>query len=268
MGATTNVGHESYPGETPQHTVYVSEFYMEGCEVTKLLWDTVRNWSLTNGYSFDNGGFGKAADHPVQTINWYDAVKWCNARSEREGLTPCYTTNGLVYRSDDSTNVVCNWSANGYRLPTEAEWERAARGGAEDTRFPWIDYTNRISHARANYFGATNLFSYDLSTSYHPAYSTGGAPYTSPVGSFAPNAYGLFDMAGNVWEWCWDWYSSAYYPASPSVDPRGPDGGAYRMLRGGGWSYNAALLRNAKRDVSYVPTTAYNSGGLRCVRTR
>lgn len=268
MGNATNVfpASEGIAGETPQHTVYVSSFWMDQHEVTKALWDEVKTWADANGYFFNHSGSGKGTSYPVHTVDWYDAVKWCNARSEKEGLTPCYRTNGVTYWSGTNNNVECDWSANGYRLPTEAEWEKAARGGVADTRFPWTDYTNNISHAKANHYADSGLFGYDLSNGYHPSYSGGGPPYTSPVGSFAPNGYGLYDMAGNVWEWCWDWYSSTYYDTSPDADPTGPSSGTFRMLRGGGWSYNAALARLAKRDVNYLPSIAYNSGGFRCVR--
>ena len=102
----------------------------------------------------------------------------------------------------NNNNVVCDWSANGYRLPTEAEWEKASRGRMAGTRFPWTDYTNNISHEKANYYGHFYQYpaDYDLSDGYHPTYATGGIPYTSPVGSFAPNGYGLYDIVGNVWE--------------------------------------------------------------------
>ena len=267
---------EGYGGELPSHTVYVSAFYMDTNEVSKVQWDEVYQWAITNGYSFDNPGSGKASTHPVQTINWWDAVKWCNARSEKEGLTPCYHTDSsqtTVYRSGqlDLTNGCVDWTA-GYRLPTEAEWEKAARGGASGHRFPWSD-VDTISHRQANYrvyqqYG-TNSYVYDVSPTagYHPAYATGGVPYTSPAGSFAANGYGLYDMAGNVSEWCWDEYDDAYYSASPETDPRGPafplDG--YRVMRGGDWNRYAGLARCAYR-LSYYPDYAYSSVGFRCVR--
>ena len=130
-------------------------------------------------------------------------VKWCNARSEKEGLAPCYHTDvarTAVYRTGrvDVTNDMVNWSANGYRLPTEAEWEKAARGGLVGRRFPWGD---QITHSLANY-SSDSIYPYDTSPTrgYHPDYQAGGAPYTSPVGNFAANGYGLYDMAGNVYE--------------------------------------------------------------------
>jgi len=256
--------------EEPVHTVYVSAFYMDKYEVTKALWDEVASWAT--GLQYDIlpvDGSGKAADHPVWNVTWYEAVKWANARSEREGLTPCYTVGGGVYRTGWSVAVSCNWSANGYRLATEAEWEKAARGEAWGLRFPWSD-TVTIQHARANYL-SQSFYSYDTSPTrgFHPTYATDDdvMPYTSPVGSFAPNGYGLYDMAGNVSEWCWDWYDKAYYSGSPGSDPRGPGSGSFRVVRGGDWrGYFASNCRVADRD-GLGPGEEHHTLGFRLVRT-
>ena len=252
---------DGYSDELPVHSVYVSGFYMDRTEVTKALWDSVYNWAIAHGYSFEYGAVGKAANHPAHTMTWYDAVKWCNARSEQEGRTPAYYTSAAqttVYRSGqvnvDNTSV--EWSS-GYRLPTEAEWEKAARGGLSGQRFPW---GSTISHGRANYrshwSGGRPYYAYDVNgtESYHPAYNEGVSPYTSPVGSFAANGYGLYDMAGNVWEWCWDWYGSSYYSASPGADPADPGSGSARVLRGGGWRAYAFYCRKANRFSYGYPT--------------
>jgi formylglycine-generating enzyme required for sulfatase activity len=181
-------------------------------------------------------------------MTWYDAVKWCNARSEKEGRTPAYYTDaGLSarYRTGQVAPYV-NWSS-GYRLPTEAEWEKAARGGASGHRFPWAD-ADTITHSQANY-NALQSYPYDLSypAGYHPTFNAAVEPYTSPVGYFAPNGCELYDMAGNVMEWCWDWYSSTYYSSSPGTDPRGSPSGVSRLFRGGCWTSTAITCRAAYR---------------------
>ena len=251
MGNTFTAS-EGYSDELPLHSVYVSAFYLDRYEVTKALWDEVYNWALTHGYTFDyaDSGQGKAANHPAHTMTWYDAVKWCNARSEKENKVPAYYTDaGLTtrYRSGQVAPYV-DWS-RGYRLATEAEWEKAARGGASGRRFPWSG-TDNITHSMANYYSSTS-YAYDtsLTRGYPPGFQAGGYPYTSPVDYFAPNGYGLYDMAGNVWQWCWDWYSSSYYGSSPASDPRGPATGSYRVMRGGCWLNSAFFCRAAFRFI-------------------
>jgi formylglycine-generating enzyme len=280
-----SIGDSDIPDATPTN-VTVSAFYMDTNLVSYTLWQSVYNFATNNGYGFVNTGAGKAATHPVQFVDWYDCVKWCNARSQQAGLAPVYFTDAgftQLYTNGEPATVFANWSAKGCRLPTEAEWEKAARGGLSGQRFPW---GNTIDWSQANYYcyrlnGAdTNYFVYDLAPTngYSPAFDDGVVPYTSPVGTFAANGYGLNDMAGNVQEWCWDWYGTPDpYPAgSPylgGTDPRGPAVGTFgtRVTRGGSWGGllnhedHAELARCARRD-SHVPTTAPNYFGLRCVR--
>ncbi len=246
--------NEGSSGELPLHTVYVSAFYMDKYDVTYALWQQVYNWAMTHGYSFDHAGSGKAANHPVQTVDWYDCVKWCNARSEMEGRIPAYYTSAaqtVVYRSGqvDVQNNWVKWNA-GYRLPTEAEWEKAARGGASGRRFPW---GNTINESQANYMAEplslnSPGFAYDVNpyTGYNTDFDMGNSPYTSPVNYFAPNGYGLYDMAGNVGQWCWDWYAG--YSSGSQTDPCGLTSGALRVIRGGCWDCDANGCRSAQRS--------------------
>ncbi len=256
---------DSFDGDTnalPLHTVQVSAFYMDRYEVTKALWDEISQWAASHGYSFEYGAQGKAGNHPAHTVTWYDAVKWCNARSEKEGRVPAYYTDaGLSarYRSGQVAPYV-NWSS-GYRLPTESEWEKAARGGASGQRFPW---GNTVSWGQANYYASPANYAYDVNptSGYPPMFAVGEFPYTNPVGYFGGNGYGLYDLSGNVWEWCWDWYGS--YSSGAQTDPRGPAVGPDRVNRGGSWDSYAIQCRTATRSFIH-PTGRYNGLGFRSV---
>jgi len=259
------------------HNVWVSDFTCEEKLVTWTLWQQVCKLAMDDyGYTFGPGPNGKADDHPVQMVTWYNAIAWCNGRSEVEGIPPCYRSgdHGDVIRSgspDNRTdNVLCDFHLPGYRLLTEAEWEKMARGGVEGQRFP---NGNHIDQKTANYFGQT-YWPYDDGPSGHdPRWNKPDVrPYTSPVGSFAPNKFGVFDAAGNVSEWVWDWFDKGYYAYSPQADPQGPDGpgdptAPARVIRGGGWNMYASNCRCCDRG-SCRPGSAFNYLGFRCLQNR
>ena len=265
-GGTYRIGDQSGDSlwDAPSTSVTLSAYSMAVNDTTYAQWNTVREWASQHGYYDLSWGAGKAPNHPVQSVSWYDVVKWCNAASERDGLTPCYivTDAGVsgVYRSGNRDDVVCNWTANGYRLPTEAEWEVAARGGLTGQRFPW---GNTISQGRANYYGMSYNYGYDQGPNgYNFLGTSGGSPYTTPVGSFSPNGYGLYDMAGNVSQWCWD-LKGVY--SDGVLDPKGGTYGMFRVYRGGSYDFQAPSVQCAQRNGD-SPGSSSNAIGFRLAR--
>lgn len=257
------------------HTI--SDFSLGQYEVTYELWYTVYQWAISNGYTFANAGnegndgtAGAAPStaptkyEPVTTINWRDAIVWCNAYSEMSGLTPVYCTDagfntylktstntGTVNTTAGSEdNPYVNWSANGYRLPTEGEWQYVASNKGAT---PW----NYASGATADYNNAT-------ATGLVAWYSSNSGSSTNPVGTTTnPSALTLRDMSGNVWEWCWDRRDD--YPGA-STNYRGSASGSYRIIRGGCWSLNAGDLRLGFRRSDYPYSESYRIG-FRVART-
>ncbi len=228
----------------PVHTVTLDKFYIGTHEVTKALWDKVYAWALCNDYTFDNEGLGSSDDHPVANLNWYDAVKWCNAYSQMERRDPVYYTDEsktTVYKTGnlDLVSGAADWGANGFRLPTEAEWEKAARGGNVGWIYPWGD---KADPTKLNY---------------------GITPGEAVVGGqFDANDFGLYDMAGNLAEWTWDWLDT--YPSDPQTNPRGPDTGVNKVYRGGSWWLEYFRARCADRAES-KPWDAIGTVGFRIV---
>ncbi len=227
-----------------QHEVTVSDFAMCVHEVTQAEYESIVG---SNPSSF------VGEDLPVDSVSWLDAVTYCDLRSEAEGLTP-------VYQIGDGT-VTWDRAADGYRLPTEAEWEYVCRAG---TNTPFNTETS-ISADEANYYGH---YPYEIEENYFSQGNLQTQPgiyrqTTVAVESFSPNGWGLYDMHGNVGEWVWDWYGD--YPTDPATDPAGPESGTLRVNRGGGWNDFAKNMRSAYRATAPQDQGRFNVG-IRLVR--
>ena len=221
--------------EDPQFMVTLSPFYIGNYEVTQKEYMELMG---TNPSHF------KGDNLPVEQVSWFDAIEYCNRLSEREGLTLAYIING--------DSVKWNHDADGYRLPTEAEWEYACRAG---TTTPFSTGKN-ITTKQANYNGTVP---------YNNNSPGENRRTTTQVGTFTANPWGLYDMHGNVWEWCWDWRGYSYSKRE-QTDPIGAFSGIERVLRGGAWYYGANTLRSAYRYRS-MPSSKQNHIGFRVVRS-
>jgi formylglycine-generating enzyme len=208
------MGSNDYDNEKPIHTVYLDAFYIDIYEVTNAQYKKFMDATGRKEPSYWDDSRLNMPDHPVVGVSWYDAKSYAK------------------------------WA--GKRLPTEAEWEKAVRGGLVGKKYPCGD---TITHDDANYSGIGGKDKWE---------------HTSPVGSFAPNGYGLYDMAGNVWEWCEDWYDDSYYRNSPKQNPTGPSSGLFRVLHGGSWGDGATTLRVANRGNGNL-TDEFVNVGFRCV---
>jgi formylglycine-generating enzyme required for sulfatase activity len=277
MGSDTTDGEAN---ELPKHTPYISLFHADKYEVTNARYAEALNWALARGYvvvtdpnpngivkdaaqtvdylwmdyedgnepnnscriTYSGGAFGVQlgfGDIPVVYVTWYGAAAYCNWRSEMAARTPCYNT----------TTWECTFGANGYRLPTEAEWEKAARGASDERTYPWGEV---INCAHCNYYGAVDDYCVGVPVAVHASgYGSGASPY------------GLMHMAGNVFEWCNDWHDQSYYNVSPLTDPRGPATtpiDEFKVLRGGSWYDDEYSQRCAYRWYGHPYGAASNSG--------
>lgn len=309
--------HEGHTNERPVHLVYVSAFFIDRFEVTNQKLCDVFQWALERGLigatsatvtnregnprelvdldllsdgfapcqiQFTNGRFSVIPgweNHPAVHVTWYGAQAYCNYRSDMENLERCI----------NFTNWTCDFRASGYRLPTEAEWEKAARGGLTGHHFSWpsygAGYTGFINETMASHY--QNWHPWHLSPDPYFPEKTNRISGATPVGYYdgrqiirgrqagldMANGYGLYDMVGNVWEWCWDAYDAAWYSrsAATNVDCRGPDipvglqHVTARVIRGGGWGNLPIYQRvSCRHNRGFEPSYALFSIGFRCVR--
>ncbi|HOJ63341.1 MAG TPA: SUMF1/EgtB/PvdO family nonheme iron enzyme [Spirochaetota bacterium] len=226
QGGTFKMGDDNGANdEKPAHEVTLNSFWIGKYEVTQ------KEFFEVMGYN--NSKF-KGDDRPMENVSWYEAIEFCNKKSQKDGLKPVYKIdktqkdpNNLNSGDTQKWIITIDKTANGYRLPTEAEWEFAARGGLKSKGYK---YSGANEIEKVAWFGKTPKEG------------------TNPVGKLQPNELGIYDMNGNIFEWCWDWYDVTYYSKSPKENPTGPEKGEAKVMRGGSWDRAANFMSVSTRN--------------------
>jgi formylglycine-generating enzyme required for sulfatase activity len=244
MGSPENERYRLPNSDETQHRVTLTDFSMGKYPVTQKQYETVMGMNPSS-FKNPNSPEKSTENRPVNGVSWFDAVEFCNKLSEREGLTPVYTITGRTPEAGHpitAATVTADWDANGYRLPTEAQWEYACRAGSRTAYYSGAD------------IGVNDGW-----------YGSNSNNRTYTIGEKQANLWGLYDMYGNVQEWCWDWYGE--YKSGPLTDPTGPDSGEKRVARGGYFGSNYMHLRSAFRGFAQVPydSETINNFGFRVV---
>ena len=257
MGCTAEQTPDCDSDESPAHEITLTDFFISKYEVTQGQWQSLTGYTQAQMMSLAGSSnlYGVGATHPIYYVSWYDAAVFCNQLSEQQGYTPCYYSdvaytqiygkNGTTYSLPNTGMVFWKPLSNGYRLPTEAEWEYAARGGGLSQGYKYAGSND------------VNLVAW---------YTNNSSSVAHAVGTKNANELGLYDLSGNLWEWCYDWYGGTYYSSSPPCAPTGPGSGSSRVLRGGSWFVNAFNVRVAVRGGN-TPDSRGGYYGFRLCRT-